>query len=261
MPVQFIQERKGLVMEVIAPDDSVFTENALPGDAVDTRNRYHGPSPWHVNYCGYEHCYPGYAYGPHARTSYLLHIVAEGKGEYIAEDQVYHIEKGQIFLIYPSVITTYKADEDTPWSYYWIGFSGYQSEFILSQMGFSRDNLVITVDDLTPLLECIIRMMDTHQVTLSNELYRTSELLRFFSFVISSRSPNDIPSGRNARTMYANLAMRYLTNSFDRTMSLAELAARIGRALGATTAAGILPPDLGGTATTKQVTTTVLGNL
>ena len=44
-------------------------------------------------------------------------------------------------------------------------------------------------------------------------------------------------------------------------LGLPEPAARIGRALGATTAAGILPPDLGGTATTKQVTTTVLDNL
>lgn len=228
MPVQFVHERRGMVMEVIAPDDNVFTEKGLSTDAVDTRNRYQGPSPWHVNYCGYEHCYPGYAYGPHARTSYLLHIVADGKGVYHAGDQTYHIEKGQLFLIYPSVVTTYKADDADPWSYYWVGFSGYQSEYILSQMGFSRDHLVISVEDLPALLGCINRMMDTNQVTLSNELYRTSELLRFFSCIISSRSPNDVPSGRNARTMYANLAMKYLSSNFSRKLSITDLAAHIG---------------------------------
>lgn len=44
-------------------------------------------------------------------------------------------------------------------------------------------------------------------------------------------------------------------------LGLPESAARIERAIAATTAAGVLPPDLGGTATTKQITATVLDNL
>lgn len=44
-------------------------------------------------------------------------------------------------------------------------------------------------------------------------------------------------------------------------LGLPTPAARIERALAAATAAGTLPPDLGGTATTKQITTTVLDNL
>lgn len=228
MSVQFIRERKGLVMEVIAPDDTLLSESIPQDDAVDTRDQYHGPSPYHVNYCGYEHCYPGYTFGPHTRTSYLLHIVAEGRGEYIVGDKIHKIKKGQIFLIYPSVTTTYRSDEEDPWSYYWIGFSGYQSEFILSQMGFSRDNLVISVDAPEPLLACIDRMMDTHEVTFSNELYRTAELLRFFSYVISAGSAHDSPTGKKARTMYARLAMRYLSGNFDRKLSISALAAHIG---------------------------------
>ena len=195
---------------------------------MTTRNLYQGSSPYHVNYCGFEHCYPGYTFGPHSRTSYLLHIVADGQGDYWTDEKKYHLKKGQILLIYPSVTTTYRSDENDPWSYYWVGFSGYRSEFILSQMGFSRENLVISVEDPEPLLECIRRMMDTHQVTLSNELYRTSELLRFFSHVISMRSPNDAPSGKKAQAMYAGLAMKYLSNNFDRRLSIAALAAHIG---------------------------------
>ncbi|QGK70714.1 tartrate dehydrogenase [Allosaccharopolyspora coralli] len=44
-------------------------------------------------------------------------------------------------------------------------------------------------------------------------------------------------------------------------LGLPAPAARVERALGAATAAGALPPDLGGTATTKQITATVLDHL
>ena len=44
-------------------------------------------------------------------------------------------------------------------------------------------------------------------------------------------------------------------------LGLADEAARVMRAIEATTGAGLLTPDLGGTCTTRQVTDAILGHL
>lgn len=73
---------------------------------------------------GYEHCTPGKSFGPYIRDYYLLHFVVSGKGRLYCDNTVYNITSGQFFIINPDEVTTYKADEQDPWHYIWIGFTG-----------------------------------------------------------------------------------------------------------------------------------------
>ena len=75
-------------------------------------------------FAGYEQCEKGHVFGPAIREYYLIHHVLSGKGTYTVEGKTYHLSKGGTFLIKPGQLTVYQADEESPWFYVWIGFSG-----------------------------------------------------------------------------------------------------------------------------------------
>ncbi len=228
MDAQFERERESLVIKFASNEACYQTGNFPPDEIADLPNSYWGPSPYHVNYCGYEVCHPGYTFGPKARTSYLLHVVYSGSGKYYAPDRTYDVSGNQIFLIYPDVITTYQADFETPWTYGWIGFSGPRSESILSSLGFSPDNLVLTVYNTDPLHQCILNIMDTHKITYANELTRTAELLHFFAYIADHQVGVDPILPSYSKSVYAHLAMRYLETNFMTNIKISDLAEHIG---------------------------------
>ena len=68
-------------------------------------------------------CNPAHDYGPATRDYWLLHFVVSGKGEFKTARGKYSLSTGDLFIIRPHEITYYKADNDHPWEYIWIGFS------------------------------------------------------------------------------------------------------------------------------------------
>lgn len=72
--------------------------------------------------CGWQSCEPGHGFGPAVRPYILLHYVLCGEGVFVKDDCRHRVTRGQMFVIHPQEVTFYKADEDNPWSYCWIGF-------------------------------------------------------------------------------------------------------------------------------------------
>ena len=68
-------------------------------------------------------CTRAHAFGPHVRTHWLLHYVAQGFGRFERDGQTYHLGPGDIFVIPPYLETYYEADVQNPWHYIWIGFT------------------------------------------------------------------------------------------------------------------------------------------
>lgn len=72
--------------------------------------------------CGTEDCSPDFTRGPHARDYYLLHYIFSGAGTFTVGGTDYPVTRGQIFIIKPHEIVSYKADPENPWHYCWVGF-------------------------------------------------------------------------------------------------------------------------------------------
>ena len=215
------------VLEILQSQSDKQAANFPAGNIADLHTAYHGPSPCHLNYCGLERCKSGFRFGPSVRSSYLLHVVTSGKGTYQVEGKTYHLSAGQAFLIYPGDTTVYRADEDDPWTYGWIGFSGYQADFILSQMGFSRESHVVSFSHTDLLTECIRNMLSTHQVTLANELAREALLLQFFSIALR-QLPDTAEKPLYAQSAYARLTMKYLNENYMHKIRIQDIASYIG---------------------------------
>ncbi|MDO5456396.1 MAG: AraC family transcriptional regulator, partial [Eubacteriales bacterium] len=227
MATRIRKERKGMVLQIL-PQDNDKHEINFPRYAIaDLETNYTGPSPYHLDYCGYEPCYPGYEFGPYRRSSFLIHLVTRGSGTYQTEEKLYHVRGGQMFLIYPDTMTTYRADSTDPWSYYWIGFSGHQCEYILSRMGFSKKRHVLTVSNADDFARCIDRMLQAANNTFEMELRRTAELLQFFAGVISNNK-EDSGTGTNPKAVYAEMALRYISSHYENKVRISEIASEVG---------------------------------
>ncbi|MDU6946922.1 MAG: AraC family ligand binding domain-containing protein, partial [Streptococcus parasanguinis] len=77
-----------------------------------------------LDFYGYEDCPKNYEFGPSVRDNFVLHYITKGKGVFHFNNKEIHLEAGDLFLLPKNKVTYYKADEEEPWSYYWIGISG-----------------------------------------------------------------------------------------------------------------------------------------
>ena len=73
-------------------------------------------------------CTPGFFFGPEIRTCTLIHYVEKGCGVLYKNNNSYPVKEGQAFIILKGETTTYVADQNDPWEYRWIGFTGALSD-------------------------------------------------------------------------------------------------------------------------------------
>lgn len=227
MQVLEFHERKGFGIKVFTQEELAKKVDFPKGGIADKQCLYDGPSPYHLNYCGYEPCEAGYTFGPYRRSSFLIHFVASGSGVFSNEHDTYHLHAGQLFLIYPGETTTYRASMTDPWTYYWVGFSGYQAELILSEMGFTHENPVVTLKKPEKAVACFEKIIRCSDNSLKNELRRTSELLKFFSQSIDTGAKREKVTPKRG-TEYAEAAMRYISTNYSQNIQIGELADKIG---------------------------------
>lgn len=91
--------------------------------------------PLVIKNVGYQHCTPGYRWGPGMRDHYLIHYVVSGHGVYTVCGKTYRVCPNQVFLAVPNTVVSYTADEGEPWEYYWLGFSGPDAAALAAQAG------------------------------------------------------------------------------------------------------------------------------
>lgn len=83
---------------------------------------------------GDQQCSPLYAFGPNIRNEYIFHYVVSGKGVVMLQpsgekgqnilSETIEVKAGEGFLLEPHTAHMYRADENDPWHYIWIVFTG-----------------------------------------------------------------------------------------------------------------------------------------
>ena len=92
---------------------------------------------------GYQKCTGQYTWGPALRDHYLVHYITAGKGIYTCGQESHHLGRGDLFLVYPSKVVSYSADEREPWEYYWVGFNGTEAKRMVNLTGFQESAPVL----------------------------------------------------------------------------------------------------------------------
>ena len=76
------------------------------------------------------------------RPCYALHFVLFGKGTlFDGNGKRYELGKNDTFLLYRDEKYSYCPDNQDPWSYIWVEFSGTGIDELVSLCGFDKENI------------------------------------------------------------------------------------------------------------------------
>ncbi len=169
---------------------------------------------------GYEKNLPGHSFGPCARDFYLIHVVASGQGKFSRCGKTYSLREGNLFLIRPIEVTSYKADENDPWEYYWVGFNGDKAKALIDY-SFPNGECISTVgkgtiSTINSLFSTIVNA-EIDQLKLRSAIYRMLSSARR-SLVQSDAHPLSI----------VEQALNYFEINYFRSVSISDLAFDLG---------------------------------
>lgn len=167
----------------------------------------------------------GHKYGPAVRPYYLIHYILAGAGTFMVNNVAYHLHAGQGFLIEPNYRTTYIADDDTPWSYIWLGFAGTGASELIEQLALSENTPVFNSNSSYELADCVNQILAVREMTPAMKLRSLSQLLRFLSY-IAAATVSDIKQVKPKRNQYVEQATQYIGSHLT-TVSVASLAETI----------------------------------
>ena len=183
--------------------------------------------------CGREACTPCHSFGPVTRNHYLFHYVLSGTGTLMADDakgitQTYSVRSGQGFLIFPEQITTYYADQHSPWEYSWIEFDGLRVKEALSLTDFSLNHPIYHPHS-KDLQEQMVKEMNyiiSHPKESSFHLL--GHLYLLFDYFIQSAKSTRLTQSSKMSDYYIQEAIHYMEQNFQNDISIEEIAAVCG---------------------------------
>jgi AraC-like DNA-binding protein len=92
---------------------------------------------------------------------YLMIYCLDGEGKLTINNQTHTVKAGDIICLPKGVAHAYKASETTPWTIYWVHFSGDKSEDFIDYLAINSNNYVFPLgihsrltSDFESLLEC-----------------------------------------------------------------------------------------------------------
>ncbi len=179
-----------------------------------------------VHRCGRELCTPGYTFGPAMRAHYIIHYIINGKGCFIKNDGStrYELSAGQGFLICPGETTVYSADEEEPWEYCWIGFTGVEAERLLCKAGLSAEKPIFRCADGRPE-RCVQEIIDEWRLSSSSELARVGSLMKLLAMISND---TDVIAPQNRAEYYVSTALSYIHENYSYDISVKMIADYIG---------------------------------
>lgn len=174
---------------------------------------------------GYQRCDGGHQWGPALRDDYLLHYVRSGKGRYVFEKNTYQLSAGDMFLVFPSTLVSYTADEKDPWEYYWVGFNGTEARRLLKETSFSQDRPVLHFDCADKLTQRLADIYRCRGNTPMSEAQMVGYLYLLFGELIDKTGQGNIAFGMQE---YVGKALRYIQHNYAAPIQIGHIAYYVG---------------------------------
>lgn len=177
----------------------------------------------YVNCCGLSRTEPMHSFGPALKPHYLIHYILSGKGRFAIGGEEYPLEAGCGFLITPDELAFYQADEEDPWTYVWVGFSGTLAAEYVDHIGLSVRQPVFRSEASEELYRIVKDMMDHNTFDLSHDLRRNGQLGVFLSVIAEgSRVEKEGESGR--ANIYVRKAVSFIQSNYCNPIKVTDVA-------------------------------------
>lgn len=182
-------------------------------------------------HAGWEHTAPQHIISS-SRSEYIIHFILSGKGTFSVNGNTWELTKGQMFLIHPDEPITYTSDYNDPWYYAWIGFNGIRVEQILRNCGFSKTVRVLPAPTPEITLKKIENILDARQLTVSNDLRRTSYLIELFADLIDFHTDHALKKTSShhdySTSVYVEHAIEYIQYFYQMGINVSDIVNYVG---------------------------------
>lgn len=177
----------------------------------------------YVNCCGLSRTESLHSFGPALKPHYLIHYILSGKGKFSIGGEEYPLETGYGFLITPDELAFYQADEEEPWTYVWVGFSGTQAAEYIENIGLSVRQPVFKSEASEELYRIVKDMMEHNTFGLSNDLRRNGQLGVFLS-VIAEGSRVERVNEADRANIYVRKAVSFIQSNYCNPIKVTDVA-------------------------------------
>ena len=176
-----------------------------------------------VNCCGLSRTEPLHSFGPAIKPHYLIHFILSGKGKFSMGGKEYPLEQGYGFLILPEELAFYQADEQEPWTYVWVGFSGVQAAEYIGNMGLSVKQPIFKSERSDELYQIVKDMMEHNTFGMSNDLRRNGQLGIFLSVIAESAAVTEKNEVDRAN-IYVKKAVAFIQSNYCNAIKVTDVA-------------------------------------
>lgn len=176
-----------------------------------------------VNCCGCSRTEPLHSFGPALKPYYLIHYVLSGKGILSTKGKEYRLEAGYGFLITPEELAFYQADEQEPWTYVWVGFSGTKALQCMESMGLSGADPIFEAENSEELYRIVHDMME-HNTYGTTDMLRRDGLLHLFLAQIAQYRNVSEKKDTDKANHYVKKAIEFIQQNYCNPIKVTDVA-------------------------------------
>jgi AraC family transcriptional regulator of arabinose operon len=168
------------------------------------------------------------------RNHFVFHLILSGKGSFKCGGKTFSLTERQGFLLYPDTPLWYSADNDAPWEYIWVGFTGPSASRMIGKTALSPNLPVISFVERfereRDLLFGIVRVISDGGAESIIESYGL--FLQFLSHL--ARERGGAPEGRQegpakpSAEQYVERAKDYIRQNISRDITTSDVADHLG---------------------------------
>lgn len=173
--------------------------------------------------CGLSKTEPLHSFGPAVKPFYLIHYILSGKGTFSYGEREYHLGAGYGFLINPDELAFYQADEEDPWTYVWVGFTGEEAQTYVEQLGLSVSHPVFSCEKSKEIYSVVQSMMEYNTCSFADNLRRNGYLSLFLS-IIASANDAELNEEDDKANSYVEKAIEYVRLNYCNPIKVTDIA-------------------------------------
>ena len=177
--------------------------------------------PLIIKNVGFQKCTPGYQWGPGVRDHYLIHYVVSGKGVFTVGAKSFDVSPGQLFLVWPNTVVSYRADDDTPWEYYWLGFSGPEAAALMENSRINPRSPVADIDFGADFRRYITDIYDSR----GRSLQSRAQMLGYAYLLLAKLTES---GGEPQPAEMAEKAAEFIENNYSDQITVDDIARTAG---------------------------------
>ena len=173
---------------------------------------------------GEQYCAPGHFNGPKIREPILFHFIFSGKGIFRSHGKTYELKSNQGFIISDTSPVYYKADEDDPWHYGWVLFTGKSAKSIMNKLNLSAKQPIYSAINNNDIYNAFKKLLIAKSK--NNDF---DSFANFFSYisVLINNSILDVYNQELPQLTYAEKAAEYIRLNYHAPIKIQDVASYV----------------------------------